>query len=58
MFKKCLLALQLADGTPVPVKVFIALPLSTDDWQADYKFVTADTVFLMKRLLDLISWEN
>ena len=42
MFKKCLLTLQLADGTPLPVKGSIVLPLSIDDWQADYKFVIAD----------------
>ena len=42
MFKKCLLTLQLADGTPLPVKGFIVLPPSVDDWQADYNFVIAD----------------
>ena len=42
MFKKCLLTLQLADGTPLPVKGSIVLPLSIDDLQADYKFVIAD----------------
>ena len=42
MFKKCLLTLQLADGTRLPVKGSILLPLSIDDWQANYKFVIAD----------------
>ena len=42
MFRKCLITLQLADGTPLPVKGSIVLPLSVDDWHADYKFVIAD----------------
>ena len=42
MFKKCLLTLQLADGTRLPVKGSIVLPLNIDDWQANYKFVIAD----------------
>ena len=33
---------QLADGTRLPVKGSIVLPLSIDDWQANYKLVIAD----------------